>query len=73
MTDLDHRYLLRVWREDQGDSGLRATLRDVNDGKVRSFGGLDGLVEFLETASGETKLADAHDAVAPEERGDDDA
>ncbi len=47
MTLDDNRYLLRVWRE-EGET-WQATLRDVNDGELRSFLGLDELIEYLES------------------------
>lgn len=47
MTLDDNRYLLRVWRE-EGEA-WQATLRDVNDGELRSFLGLEELIEYLES------------------------
>jgi len=55
--EADNRYLLRVWRDGQADRAWRATLRDVRDGSVRSFLGLDELVDFLETAPRDTSGA----------------
>jgi hypothetical protein len=46
----DHRYLLHLWRESDGD--LRASLRNVADGELRQFTGLDELRSFLETSTG---------------------
>lgn len=60
MTGRDHRYLLHLWRESDGD--LRASLRDVADGELRLFTGLDELLAFLEASSGpgsaETRMSD---------------
>lgn len=77
MSELDKRYLLRIWspptsalpnagtmsaHEAVGDASLpgvhgdrrqvRASLRDVDDGRLWTFADLDDLVRFLSAANG---------------------
>lgn len=58
MEGRDLRYLLHLWRDEGGE--VKASLRDVADGELRLFVGLDELREFLEAsidlapASGQT-------------------
>lgn len=56
MGQFDKRYLLRVWRSERGSDthqqDLLASLRDVEDGKVRTFDGLEALVTYLMRTAG---------------------
>lgn len=73
MTRVDNRYLLRVWRDVEGDSALQATLRDVNDGKARSFRDLDRLLDYLKSVPAERDRPGGTQSAAQEERGETDA
>lgn len=52
------RFLLHLWRD--GGEPWRASLRDVGDGQLQTFSGLDELVGFLgeRTANAATPGAD---------------
>lgn len=56
MGQFDKRYLLRVWRSGQESQthqqNLLASLRDVDDGKIRTFDGLEALVTYLVLTAG---------------------
>ncbi|MFO7544876.1 MAG: hypothetical protein R6W77_05215 [Trueperaceae bacterium] len=56
MGEFDKRYLLRVWSSEVGRHvprpNLLASLRDVEDGKVRTFDDLDDLVRYLVSTAG---------------------
>jgi len=72
MSSPDHRYLLSVWRGND-DEPARATLRDVNDGRVMSFEDLGRMLAFLEAAALWTNASDAAGSHTSHERGDPDA
>lgn len=47
MRSRDDRYLLRVWREDARDGGVRASVRPLRGGEERTFRDLEALLAFL--------------------------
>lgn len=71
MSQVDNRYLLRVWSEGEGNRDLHATLRDVSNGKVRSFQELSVMVEFLESSLAEPERTGGQESDAPRERNQD--
>jgi len=73
MRPVEKRYLLRVWRDAEGDPDLRVALRDVRDGSLKTFPGLDDLLEFLRAIPGESERAGGTTTVPPEESGEADA
>lgn len=55
MPESDFRFLLHIWRDELG--GLNASLRNVADGELKLFTGLDDLHTYL------TESTSAHGAV----------
>lgn len=49
MAGHDLRFLLHLWRDERGY--VHASLRDVTDGRLRLFTGLDDLSNFLRTSA----------------------
>ncbi len=45
-------YLLRLWRENDGEKGWRASLESAHTGERRGFADLNALFDFLQRQTG---------------------
>ena len=41
-------YLLRLWRADEGETGVQASLESTHTGERRGFANLEAMLDFLQ-------------------------